>query len=50
MKKEFLELNNVSYKVGLKSILKNISFSLKKGQILTIVGPSGSGKTSILKQ
>ena len=27
----------------------NISFSLKRGEIITIVGPSGSGKTSVLK-
>ena len=33
----------------LKNILSNITFSLKKGEILTIVGPSGSGKSSILK-
>ena len=49
MNKEFLEVKNVTYKVGFKTILSNISFSLGKGQILTIIGPSGSGKTSILK-
>ena len=48
MNKEFLEVKNVTYKVGFKTILSNI-FSLGKGQILTIIGPSGSGKTSILK-
>ena len=49
MNKSFLELKDVCYKVGLKNILSNITFSLKKGEILTIIGPSGSGKTSILK-
>ncbi|MBV68680.1 MAG: hypothetical protein CMJ08_02640 [Pelagibacterales bacterium] len=49
MNKDFLELKDVSYQVGLKNILSNITFSLKKGEILTIVGPSGSGKSSILK-
>ncbi len=49
MNKDFLELKDVSYKVGLKNILSKITFSLQKGEILTIVGPSGSGKTSILK-
>ena len=49
MNRAFLELKNICYKVGLKSILSDISFSLKKGEILTIIGPSGSGKTSILK-
>ena len=49
MNKKFLEVKNITYKVGPKPILSNISFSLEKGQILTIIGPSGSGKTSILK-
>ena len=35
MNKDFLELKDVSYKVGLKNILSNITFSLKKGEILT---------------
>jgi NitT/TauT family transport system ATP-binding protein len=29
-------------------VLKNINFSLKEGEILTILGPSGSGKSTIL--
>ena len=49
MNKAFLELKDITYKVGFKNILSKISFSLEKGQILTIIGPSGSGKTSILK-
>ncbi len=49
MNRNFLELKDICYKVGQKSILANITFSLKKGEILTIVGPSGSGKSSILK-
>ena len=44
MNKELLEVQNITYKVGFKTILNNISFSLDKGQILTIIGPSGSGK------
>ena len=49
MNKKFLELKEINYQVGKKTILSNISFSVKKGEILTIIGPSGSGKTSILK-
>ena len=29
-------------------VLKDISFDLKKGSILTIKGPSGSGKSTLL--
>lgn len=49
MKKDFLQLKNVSYKIGSKKIIDNVSFFLKKGEILSIIGPSGSGKSTILK-
>ena len=32
-----------------KIIVKNINFSLKKGEYLVLTGPNGSGKSSILK-
>ena len=44
---EKLELFNVSHSFGFKDILKDISFSLEKGKVLSIVGPSG-GKTTLL--
>ena len=49
MKNSFLKLENVNYQVDSKKILENISFILKKGEILSIIGPSGSGKSTILK-
>jgi iron complex transport system ATP-binding protein len=30
-------------------LIKDICFSLKKGEILTLIGPNGSGKSTILK-
>ncbi|MDF9795878.1 ABC-type Fe3+/spermidine/putrescine transport system ATPase subunit [Catalinimonas alkaloidigena] len=46
-----LEVKNVSkaYEGKDQNAVKNISFSLDKGQILTLTGESGSGKTSLLK-
>ncbi|MDB8791829.1 ATP-binding cassette domain-containing protein, partial [Romboutsia sp. 1001216sp1] len=35
-------------KDGELEVLKDISFSLNEGQILTLLGPSGSGKSTIL--
>ncbi|WP_448587886.1 ABC transporter ATP-binding protein [Thermocrinis sp.] len=43
-----LEVKDLSLSYGQKNVLKNVSFSLKEGEILCIVGESGSGKSSIL--
>lgn len=47
-KLEELILENVSFSFGFKKILKDISFKLKKGEVVSIVGPSGGGKTTLL--
>ncbi|MGC8482276.1 MAG: ATP-binding cassette domain-containing protein, partial [Thermodesulfobium sp.] len=44
----FLKVSDIQVKVE-KFLLKNISFELKKGQILAILGPSGAGKTLLLE-
>lgn len=44
-----LELKNVSFKTTEKTILEDISMTIKKGDWLTLVGPSGSGKSTVLK-
>ncbi|NLA61983.1 MAG: ABC transporter ATP-binding protein [Bacteroidales bacterium] len=43
-----LSHHNVSVNFGTTSVLKDISFSLEKGNTLTIVGPSGCGKSTLL--
>lgn len=42
-----IEFNNVCFGYSDKSVLKNISFTLKKGKTLALVGPSGVGKSTI---
>ncbi len=44
-----LEVQHVSKSFGNKEVLKDISFSLEKGQVLSLIGSSGSGKTTLLR-
>ncbi len=43
-----LVVEGVSKSFGGNRVLKEVSFSLKEGEILGIVGPNGSGKTTLL--
>jgi putative ABC transport system ATP-binding protein len=49
---EILVLENVAkhYQSGSKplTVLENVHFSVRQGEMLSIVGPSGSGKTTLL--
>ncbi len=49
--KKMLMLNceNLSFSVGAKDILKNVSFSLDEGDKLGIVGSNGAGKSTLLR-
>lgn len=44
-----LEVKNLCKEFNNRPILKDISFTLKDGDIMTIVGPSGAGKTTLLR-
>ena len=46
-KGKILTVSNISKSLGGKPILKNISFSLKHGQILGLLGPNGAGKSTL---
>ena len=43
-----ITINNLSFARGNSLILKDISFSVKPGQIMLIQGPNGKGKTTLL--
>ena len=44
-----LHLENVSKSYGDQVILKNLTLSLKKGEIIGFLGPNGAGKTTLIK-
>jgi ATP-binding cassette subfamily B multidrug efflux pump len=46
---QHLELRNVSFSYDEQSVLDNITFSVKKGQIVAIVGKIGCGKSTLLQ-
>ena len=46
-KDKILTISRVSKSLGGKPILKNISFELKKGEILGLLGPNGAGKSTL---
>ena len=44
-----LEVTNLHKSFDQLQVLKGISFSLEKGQTLSVIGPSGGGKTTLLR-
>lgn len=44
-----IEVKNVKIKFGRKQILKDISFTAKKGEVTCLIGINGVGKTTIMK-
>ena len=45
----YICVRNIQKNYGKTEVLKDISFSLEKGQVLAIIGSSGSGKTTLLR-
>ena len=44
-----IEVKNLKKNYGNREILKNISFSIRKGEIISIIGESGAGKSTLIR-
>ena len=44
-----LEVRNLTKKIGSKTIVNDVSFSVEKGEIFGLLGPNGAGKTTIIR-
>lgn len=49
MEKRYFEADKLSVGYDNETLIQDISFHLKRGEILTLIGPNGSGKSTILK-
>ena len=49
MSETIVKVTNLSKSFGKLEVIKDVSFSVKKGQVLGIIGPSGSGKSTMMR-
>ena len=43
-----IELRNVGFKYGSRTVLENVNLSIRPGEMIGLVGPSGSGKSTLV--
>lgn len=49
MHKNIVEVSGLTKRYGKKTVVDNVSFSVKEGEVFGILGPNGAGKTTTLE-
>ncbi|WHX25191.1 ABC transporter ATP-binding protein [Virgibacillus halodenitrificans] len=49
MSEAAMELINLEKKIGKKHIIKDLSFTIHKGEVFGLIGPNGAGKTTTIR-
>ena len=44
-----LDVRNLAFSYARKTVLRDVSFVVSPGEIVSVVGPNGAGKTTLLK-
>lgn len=44
-----LTVNGLSKQFGARAVLQNVSFSVRRGEVLGLIGPNGAGKTTLFE-
>jgi ABC-type multidrug transport system ATPase subunit len=46
---DLLTVNGLSKKFGARAVLRDVSFSVRRGEVLGLIGPNGAGKTTLFE-